>query len=247
MSSAHFPDECAIHDAMDESVVVAEALHGMARLAELQINRGAITLSRSWTPAARTYTYHTHVRVDGVDSNVFRKIIDCFFYAAALPIQPWYSSFLRGHFLPLSPARGSERASLCVPEFDFGVGKARSYRQLLNDFSVAENCHVLVLRSVVHSMDFPPDTVPAFTLAPTGDVFHWRDEVLHWHHICTVAGVGILPAGIERYVMNTLRWLRLDQAERNAYREEAEGFIRWASNVEHVTATWDSIPAASLL
>ncbi|HQQ73524.1 MAG TPA: hypothetical protein PK031_00055 [Pseudomonadales bacterium] len=244
MSSDHFPDERAIHDASDESVVVADALLGMARLAESQPAREAITLSRCWTPAARTYTYHTHVQVHGVDRNIFSKVVDCFYYASTLPTQPWYAAFLRGCCVPLSPATGSARALLCVPEFDFGLGKVHSYRQLLNDFSVAEHCHVLVLRSVIHALDFPANTVPAFTLAPTGDVFHWQGGVLHWHHICTVAGVGILPACIERHVMNALRWFHLDQAERKAYREEAESFICWVRNVEHVTATWETISAA---
>ena len=129
-----------------------------------------------------------------------------------------------------------------MPEFDFGLGKVRSYRQLLSEFSLAEYCHVLVLRSVTAVPIFPQGTVPAFTLSPTGDVLHWRDGVLHWHHICTVAGVGILPMPIERYVMNALRWLRLDHAERKTYSEEAECFIRWAGNPEKVCATWDSIP-----
>jgi len=247
MFSDTFPAEISIHEAMDESVITADTLWVMAQQAESRdVGEKAITVVRHWAAAARTYTYHTHVQVACADSNIFSKVADCFFHAASLVKQPWYSQFLRGQSLLLSPAKGSERALLCIPEFDFGLGKTHSYRQLVNDFYPAENCHVLVLRSVNHALDFPPDTTLAFTLSPTGDVLHWRDGVLHWHHICTVSGVGMLPAGVERCVMNALRWLHLDQAERKTYREEAEAFIGWVSNPAHVMSTWQSIPAMSV-
>jgi hypothetical protein len=245
MSPVHSPDETTIHYAMVESVTAADTLLSMAQQAEQERTSEAITITRSWTPSARTYTYHTHVQVGCADSTVLSKVVDCFFYAATLDVQPWYSQFLRGKTLSISPARGSARALLCVPEFDFGMGKTHSYRQLLNDFSPSECCHVLVLRSVIHALKFPLNTVPAFTLAPTGDVFHWQEGILHWHHICTVSGVGIMPSGIERYVMNALRWLHLDMAERKTYREEAESFMRWVSDPGHVNVTWQSIAAFS--
>jgi hypothetical protein len=243
MTSRDYPNESAFHDAIDESVVTADTLLGMAQLSESQGASEAITLARNWSAAARTYTYHTHVQTACLDREVFMQVVDCFFHAAALKTQPWYAQFLRGQALPLPPAKGSIRALVCVPEFDFGLGKTHSYRQLLNDFTPAPHCHVLVLRSVIHTLNFPSATVPAFTLAPTGDVFHWREGVLHWHHICTVAGVGIMPPTIERHAMNALRWLHLDMAERKTYREEAECFIRWVSRPADVLATWRSIPA----
>jgi hypothetical protein len=245
MSLAHSPTEIALPEALNEAAAVTDTLLEMARQAEMQAAGQAINISRSWTVHARTYTYHTHVQVECTDSATFEKVADCFFYAALLPSQPWYEQFLRGKVWPVTPAIGAVRAALCLPEFDFGLGKTHSYRQLLNEFSRTDYCRVLVLRSIAHEVHFPSDTVHAFTLSPTGDVLHWRDGVLHWHHICTVSGVGLLPAGVERCVMNALRWLHLDQAERKTYREEAECFIRWASNPAHVMSTWQSIPAMS--
>ena len=241
MLTARLSNECELHVAMEESASVAETLLKMAQQAEQLQSNEAVHIMRYWAAAAGTYTYHTHARVYGVDEALFTRVVDCFFHAASLKTQPWYAQFLCGQSLPLiSSASGCTRAALCLPEFDFGLGKTHSYRQLLSEFSLAEHCRALVLRSVIHEQAFPANTVPAFTLSPTGDLFHWHQGVLHWHHICTVAGVGIMPPGIERHVMNALRWLRLDLAERKTYREEAEAFIRWMRNPPAVVATWES-------
>lgn len=118
-----------------------------------------------------------------------------------------------------------------------------AYRQLISEFSASDFCRVQVLRSVMTEQDFPRDSLRAYTLAPTGDVFHWQDGVLHWHHICTVAGVGIMPTAIEWHVMNLVRWLGFDKAERKTYREEAEGFIRWSCDPAAVVSTWQTLPS----
>jgi hypothetical protein len=241
MPPSHMPVEIALPSALDESVSVAAALMEMAVAAEEDGALQPVHILRRWEARAGTYTYHTHVQVACADVSTFSKVVDCFFHAAALPAQPWYSQFLRGQSLSVVPAAGAIRSAICLPEFDFGLGKVHSYRQLVSEFSFANHCHVLVLRSVSADPDFPANTVVAFTLSPTGDVLRWCNGVLHWHHICTVAGVGILPAPIERQVMNMLRWLRLDHAERKTYREEAECFIRWVSDPPSVSATWDSI------
>lgn len=242
MPSSHLSMEISLPRALDESAAVAAVLEKAARTAEEELASRPVRILRRWESGAGTYTYHTHVQAACADVSTFRKVLDCFFYAAALPVQPWYSQFLKGKSLTITPAVGAIRSAICLPEFDFGLGKVHSYRQLLSEFSPAEHCHVLVLRSVIADTAFPQGTVQAFTLSPTGDVLHWRNGVLHWHHICTVAGVGILPMPIERYVMNALRWLRLDKAERKTYFEEAESFIRWVKEPEKVSATWDSIP-----
>ena len=242
MPSSHLSMEISLLRALDESAAVAAVLERAARTAEEELASRPVRILRRWESGAGTYTYHTHVQAACADVSTFMKVLDCFFYAAALPVQPWYSQFLKGKSLTITPAVGAIRSAICLPEFDFGLGKVHSYRQLLSEFSPAEHCHVLVLRSVIADPAFPQGTVQAFTLSPTGDVLHWRNGVLHWHHICTVAGVGILPMPIERYVMNALRWLRLDQAERKTYCEEAESFIHWVNDSEKVSTTWDSIP-----
>lgn len=241
MPPSHMPVEIALPSALDESATVAATLMKMSVAAERDGVLQPVRILRRWEAGAATYTYHTHVQVACADVSIFSKVVDCFFHAAALPAQPWYAHFLRGKSLSVMPAAGAIRSAICLPEFDFGLGKVHSYRQLVSEFSFAEHCHVLVLRSVTADPDFPANTVAAFTLSPTGDVLHWGNGILHWHHICTVAGVGILPAPIERQVMNILRWLRLDRAERKTYSEEAECFIRWVSDPARVSATWDSI------
>lgn len=236
--------ECSLHDAAAEAPSVAARLYAMALQAESVAPAGAVNIDRQWEPLLRTYTYHTHARLACADPGRVAAISDCFFHAAALPLQPWYTQFAGGTVEPVVPAGGAVRACLNVPRFDFGVGKLRSYRQLLTEFCPEPHTHVLVLRSVSAPVPFPPETVPVHTLSPTGDVLRWADGQLHWHHICTVTGVGLLPLVLERPLMNLLRALRLDSAERRTYREEATGFIAWAQDAAAVEACRRSIPPA---
>lgn len=236
--------ECSLQHAADEAPGVAARLLTLARQAEGAATGATVQTHRYWEAAARTYTYHTHARLPCTDAGRVAAVSDCFFHAAALPLQPWYTQFAGGTVEPVVPAGGAVRACLNVPRFDFGVGKLRSYRQLLTEFCPEPHTHVLVLRSVSAPVPFPPQTVPVYTLSPTGDVLRWADGYLHWHHICTVTGVGLLPLVLERPLMNLLRALRLDSAERRTYREEATGFIAWAQDAAAVEVCRRSIPPA---
>lgn len=231
-------DQVQQDQAQQEAPHVAQQLHNMALQAERGADSGPVTIHRSWQPGMGTYTYHTHVRVACQQRDTFRCVADCFFQAARLPYQPWYTQFVRGELQTVSPAAGAVRACLNLPVFDFGLGKLHAYRQLLSAFEPDADTCVLVLRSVHAALPFRTGTLPAFTLSPTGDVLHLADGILHWHHICTVAGVGVLPGWLEKPLMNALRFLRLDGRERQTYREEAGAFIRWLDDETRVQDFW---------
>jgi hypothetical protein len=215
-----------------ESHTVCDALLAMADRAENKPCAAVLHTERYWNADAGTYTYHTHTRVACVHSSILKRVVDNFFTAASLAVQPWYPPFLYGNSMEVIASVGAKRAAIIRPVFDFGVKKKHGYCQLLTEFSMSEYCCVHVLRSVKTAEGVPAGITPAFTLSPTGDVFRWHENSLHWHHICTVSGVGLLPPTPERYVMNTLRWLGLDHAERSAYRKEAEQFIVWVSGMD---------------
>ena len=88
---------------------------------------------------------------------------------------------------------------------------------------------VIVARSVDEGPALPDDTRLAFTLDPNGEVLHLEDDHLHWHHICCTPGAALLPQPLDRWLINTLRRLGLDGAERNTYRAEAEQLREWVS------------------
>ena len=67
----------------------------------------------------------------------------------------------------------------------------------------------------------------AYTLPPNGEVLHWADGCLHWHHICCTPGAAVLPGAADRWLLTALRFLRLDGAERATYRDEAQMMRRW--------------------
>lgn len=245
MSTIHRLTELSLEQARAESRAVSLNLVAMAKQSEAMQISQPVMISRYWNAAVGTYTYHTHAQALNVDKGTFQKIVDCFFHAASLPYQPWYAQFLTGTSAATTAVDGANRAAVVRPVFDFGLGKKHGYCQLLTEFSFSESEFALVLRSVKDAVGFPAGTTPAFTLSPTGDVFRWHGNTLHWHHICTVAGVGLLPPTPERYLMNSLRWLGLDQQERKTYREEAELFISWAQNADAVHATWLALSSSS--
>jgi hypothetical protein len=84
-----------------------------------------------------------------------------------------------------------------------------------------------------------PENIPVLTpsrqvfiLPPTGDVFSVDEAGLHWHHICTTGGVGLLPGVLDRWMMNVLRATGLDSKERDTYITEAEAFARFVKTLE---------------
>lgn len=238
MSAASAKNQLTLAQAMSEAPTVMQQLLQMSMRAEKSPPLDPVYTLRVWDASAGTYTYHTHVRVPCQKREMLAWLADCFFHASVLPSQPWYAAFLGGRAETLLPQAGALRSSLNLPRFDFGLGREHGYRQCLTEFAPEPDTRVLVLRSVLANVDFPQGTVPAYTLSPTGDVLRLIDGCLHWHHICTVGGVGLLPPRIETALMNTLRFLRLDTQERRAYREEAESFIRWVSDADAVHRFW---------
>lgn len=192
---------------------------------------GTVTTLKSWRPQAKTFTYHTHVSVSSVDRALLDVVADTFFGAADLRRQPWYTQFQRGQSRALDhgPPEGILRHQLALSTFDVGLKVPRCYRQLVADSAPRDDTRVVSLVSVDVDWTIPEGAVLALTLEPSGDVFEWQDGALHWHHICTTPGVGLLPGPPDRWLLNSLRWLGLDAAERKTYRDEAEGFLRWVT------------------
>jgi hypothetical protein len=87
----------------------------------------------------------------------------------------------------------------------------------------------VVLRPVAAREPCPDArAVQVFLLPPTGDLFRLADGGLHWHHICTVAGVRLLPGAADAALMTALRARGADGAERAAYEREARSFCAFA-------------------
>ena len=195
---------------------------------------GTVTTHKRWCEPARTFTYHTHVAVLGAPQASLARVADLFFRAADLEVQPWYAQFRGGESRPLSeaPPAGIERHQLAVSSFDVNLKHPRCYRQLVCEAAPRPSLRVVSLRSVDVDWELPPGTVLARTLEPTGDVFEWQDGALHWHHICTTPGVGLLPGRLDRAFLNLLRRLGLDSAERATYRQEAVGFRDWVTQCQ---------------
>ena len=85
----------------------------------------------------------------------------------------------------------------------------------------------IVARSIDSGPPPPAGARLAYTLGPNGEVLYWEDECLHWHHICCTPGAALLPAAPDRWLINTLRRLGLDGAERATYRLEAQQMRDW--------------------
>ncbi len=213
---------------VERLVALADAFHQ-----EHDTSADAIQTTKAWSDEARTFTYHTHTALAGVPREALAEVADAFYGAADLETQPWYAQFRAGQSCPVAePAEpGVARQQWSLSAFDVGLRKLRCYRQLVTDGAPRPDMRVVALRSVDAPLTPPADAVLALTLAPTGDVFEWRDERLHWHHICTTPGVGLLPGSLDRSFLNTLRRLGLDAQERRTYREEAEAWREWVGRL----------------
>jgi hypothetical protein len=216
-----------------EPVAHIEALFALAeRFHESGASKpGKVTTLKTWCEPARTFTYHTHVAVPDVGRETLVQVSDTFFRAADLEEQPWYAQFRGGRSRPIDevPVEGISRQQFALSSFDVGLRAPRCYRQLVCEAAPRPDTRIVSLRSVDIDWPIPDGMVLAVTLEPSGDVFEWRDGHLHWHHICTTPGVGLLPGALDRWFLNTLRRFGLDAAERTTYREEAEGFRDWVS------------------
>lgn len=156
-------------------------------------------------------------------------MVDLFFNAATLEHHPWYPQFGGGSSQRISqpPAQGINQHHLCLGQFDLGMPSPRYYRQLVSLAKPQQNTAVIVARSVNEGPPLPASAALAFTPAPNGEVFHYADGCLHWHHICCTSGPALLPPRLDRWLINCLRFVGLDQAERNTYRGEAEQLRNW--------------------
>ncbi len=182
-----------------------------------------------WESSARSYCYQTHVAVDPQPEERLDWLARVFYQQATLSSQPWYPQFLGGktRALNAAPLAGISEHQLAWGCFDLGLSTPRYYRQLLS-LAVADHAtRVIVARSVDEGPELPDNARLAHTLSPNGEVLHFENGRLHWHHICCTPGAGLLPGRLDRWLINTLRRMGLDRAERKTYREEAERLQSW--------------------
>lgn len=184
---------------------------------------------RHWQADAGTYCYQTHIAISGQPREQLASLAETLYNASAMDSQPWYRQFLGGDSQSVTQQAppGISAQQLALGKFDLGLAAPRCYRQLVSLAWPQTDSAVIVARSVDTGPVIPQGTPLAYTLAPNGEVLHWSGDCLHWHHICCTPGAAILPAVLDRYLINALRWLHLDAAERNTYRDEAMNMKRW--------------------
>ena len=208
-------------------------LQSMALAHRTQHQASDLSHSRKhWLSEIGCYCYETHIAISGQNEARFEWLVDVFYKASTLSEQPWYPQFLGGSSQPCEiPCTSSiSEHQLCSGRFDLGLGKPRVYRQLVSLQREAQTA-IICARSLRQGASVSDGEVLAYTLDPNGEVLHWDGEFLHWHHICCTPGPGLLPSDWDRRLMNVLRGLKLDQAERKTYRQEAEGLRDWLQSV----------------
>ena len=223
-------NEITIETAITQAPKHAEHLLTMAqqhRAGHKAINQCQII--RNWHPSAGTWCYQTHIAIADQPDYRLDWLTNIFFNAATLVRHPWYPQFGGGKRQSLSqpPARGIDQHQLCWGRFDLGLSSPRYYRQLVSLALPEKNTAAIVARSVNQGPPLPDKAVLAFTPAPNGEVFHYANGRLHWHHICCTSGPALLPPRMDRWLINCLRYVGLDQAERKTYRGEAEQLRDW--------------------
>ena len=224
--------ELSLQPALQQAPAASERLIELAsmhRTRHTRVNQHHTI--RHWEPTAGTFCYQTHIAIDRQARRQLEWLTDIFFSAATLSSQPWYPQFLGGEVQALDtpPAAGIVKQQLALGRFDLGMPTPRCYRQLLSLAAPQETSRVIVARSVDAGPELPIDTPLAYTLDPNGEVLHFENGRLHWHHICCTPGAGVLPGRLDRWLINALRCTGLDQAERRTYREEAEQLRDWLS------------------
>ena len=222
-------DETTVDSALQELASTLTDLMQQARTLQSQETTSGIRCHRRWNPAARTFTYHTHVVVPGIAAAAVEHLSTLFFNAYSLQQHGWYSQFSNGTMRPLAftPDVHGEH-QLGQGYFDFGVGALRRYHVLFSRVRSDAQTQAVVLRSVEEDVPVLQASKQVFILPPTGDVFALDAAGLHWHHICTTTGVRLLPGVLDRWLMNLLRATGLDHKERQTYITEAEAFTRFA-------------------
>lgn len=216
----------AIADAPGCAAILASMAAGQ-RMRQAQVDQ--YQTLRDWVPAARTFCYHTHIAVSAQPAERLTWLAAVFFNAATLSAHPWYPQFKGGKktACDADPAHDITAHHLALGCIDLGLRQPRYYRQLVSLARPDASTAVIVARSVAEGPELPAGARLAYTLAPNGEVLHWENGRLHWHHICCTPGAGLLPARADRWLINTIRRLRLDGTERKTYREEAEQLRDW--------------------
>ena len=213
-----------------QSADAAHALLAIAKRYEYTQESCQPCTNRFWVPAAKTWCYHTVVAVPAKPA-ALTQAADFFYRAVCLAVQPWYPQFRHGQALALDQASEGVRHQLTLGVFDVGLSKPRAYRQLVSHhMDATSGIQIVALRSVRDErLLWPEGAVPAYALNPTGDVLEYRNEQLLWHHICTTPGASLLPMPLDRWLINAVRILGLDRAERNTYHAEARAWAKWVS------------------
>jgi hypothetical protein len=207
-------------------------LASMHRAQHAQVNEH--NTIRHWETSAGTFCYQTHIAINGQEPQRLEWLTDVFFNAATLSSQPWYPQFLGGKAQVLETPTNNNivKQQLTLGQFNLGMLSPRCYRQLISLAAPNENTRVIVARSVYEGPETRIDTPLAYTLDPNGEVLHFENGRLHWHHICCTPGASVLPGRLDRWLINALRATGMDYAERRTYREEAERLRDWLSTPE---------------
>jgi len=226
-------DAISVNQALQElQTTLADLLRHSKTLA-LSDNANGISCQHYWNPTAKTFSYHTHVVVPNIKSTAIKMLSHLFFNAYTLQQHGWYSQFVSGTMTPMPfETEVAGEHQLGQGYFDFGVGALRRYHLLFSKIEVDTLTHAVVLRSVPENIQVLTPSRQVFILPPTGDVFSVDEAGLHWHHICTTSGVGLLPGVLDRWLMNVLRATGLDSKERDTYITEAEAFARFVKTLE---------------
>ena len=218
--------EQAIAQAPDSALQLA-AMAARHRSQHLAIDK--VETIRHWQADTGTYCYQTHISISRQPEQRLAWLVDVFFNAATLPKQPWYPQFLAGKSQQLNqPAgQGINRHQLTWGSFDVSLPAPRYYRQLVSLAQPNKQTAVIVARSTNDGPELPASSALAYTLNPNGEVLYWQNDCLHWHHICCTPGAAVLPGRLDRWLINSLRFLGLDQTERSTYQHEAEQLRDW--------------------
>ncbi len=224
--------ELSLQHAIAEAPAASERLRALAakhRAHHTEVNLHETV--RHWEPSAGTFCYQTHIAIDGQTPERLDWLTDVFFNAATLSSQPWYPQFLGGEVQPLGipTAAGIEKQQLTLGRFNLGLPTSRYYRQLVSVANPDDATWVIVARSVPEGPELPNNARLAYTLDPNGEVLHFENGRLYWHHICCTPGAGVLPGRLDRLLINALRRTGLDRVERRTYQEEAEQLRDWLS------------------
>lgn len=227
--------EVSVQEAIEEAPGSAARLLALAAQHRAQHpHLNAHQTVREWVPEAGTYCYQTHIAISDQARERFDWLTEIFYNAATLERQPWYPQFQGGQCQPCSVLSGEviTQHQLAWGCFDLGLSKPRYYRQLVSLARPTPVTSVIVARSVNDGPRLPQGAQLAFTQEPNGEVLHWQDNCLHWHHICCTPGAGLLPGRLDRWFINGLRRIGLDSAERKTYKEEALQLRDWLHSAD---------------